>query len=193
MCLGVESFSLVLNVMFRTLGWIWMRWLGVFIAPNHFHNRWWRLLAMGAPDSSMHHRTATVHCPVRATSAQPLGFGAGRPLEPLSSCCTGQSGALWLCCSDFCRGTVAHCTFLQSRPLAQRVVVPLAHRTVRWNIAERVFKFPRVTGLELYDPGAPDTVRWHTGQSDAPSFSTLKGFAPVFYWVPYLISFLVYF
>jgi hypothetical protein len=35
----------------------------------------------------------TVHCPVRATSAQPLGFGAGRPLEPLSSCCTGQSGA----------------------------------------------------------------------------------------------------
>jgi hypothetical protein len=34
-----------------------------------------------------------MHCPVRATLAQPLGFGAGRPLEPLSSYCTGQSGA----------------------------------------------------------------------------------------------------
>jgi hypothetical protein len=34
-----------------------------------------------------------VHCPVRATSAQPLGFGAGQPLEPLSSCCTRQSSA----------------------------------------------------------------------------------------------------
>jgi hypothetical protein len=46
------------------------------------------------PDSPMRHRTTTVHCPVRATPAQPLGFGAGRPLEPLSSCCTGQSDAL---------------------------------------------------------------------------------------------------
>jgi hypothetical protein len=36
MCIGVKSFALVLNVEFRTLGWLWMRWLGVFIAPNHF-------------------------------------------------------------------------------------------------------------------------------------------------------------
>jgi hypothetical protein len=28
----------------------------------------------------------------------------------------------------------------------------------------------------LVRPGAPDTVRWHTGQSDAPIFSTLKSF-----------------
>jgi hypothetical protein len=36
----------------------------------------------GAPPDS--------HCAlfVRATSTQPLGFRAGRPLEPLSSCCT---------------------------------------------------------------------------------------------------------
>jgi hypothetical protein len=57
-------------------------------------------------------------------------------------------------------------------------VAPLAHRTVRRIIAERVFKFPRVAGLELYGPGAPDTVRWHTRQSVAPFFSTLKFFAP---------------
>jgi hypothetical protein len=36
MCLGVKYFALVLNIEFRTLGWLWMRWLGVFIAPNHF-------------------------------------------------------------------------------------------------------------------------------------------------------------
>jgi hypothetical protein len=45
-------------------------------------SRWGRLLAMGAPDSL-----------VRCHVTQPLGLGAGRPLEALSSCGTGQSGA----------------------------------------------------------------------------------------------------
>jgi hypothetical protein len=35
MCLGVESFALVLNEMFGILGCQRMWWLGVFIAPNH--------------------------------------------------------------------------------------------------------------------------------------------------------------
>jgi hypothetical protein len=39
-------------------------------------SRWQSLLAMGAPDSPVAHRTVNVHCPVRATSARPLGFGA---------------------------------------------------------------------------------------------------------------------
>jgi hypothetical protein len=39
-------------------------------------SRWLFLLAMGTPDSPVAHRTATVHCPVHATSARPLGFGA---------------------------------------------------------------------------------------------------------------------
>ena len=34
MCLGVESFALVLNAMFGMLGCLCMRWLGVFIAPT---------------------------------------------------------------------------------------------------------------------------------------------------------------
>jgi hypothetical protein len=38
-------------------------------------------------------------------------------------------------------------------------------------IAERVFKFPGVAGLELYGPGAPDTV-W------CAKTSILKSFAP---------------
>jgi hypothetical protein len=36
MCLGVNAFALVLNVEFRKLGWLEWRWLGVFIASNHF-------------------------------------------------------------------------------------------------------------------------------------------------------------
>jgi hypothetical protein len=39
-------------------------------------SRWLFLLAMGTPDSSVAHQTGIVHCPVRATSAHPLGFGA---------------------------------------------------------------------------------------------------------------------
>jgi hypothetical protein len=50
-------------------------------------SRWLTLLSGGAPDS-------TVHCPVRATSARPLGFGAVDRWNPLSFCCTGQSGDL---------------------------------------------------------------------------------------------------
>jgi hypothetical protein len=30
-----------------------------------------------------------------------------------------------------------------------------------------------VKSLDLYGPGAPDTVHWHTGQSGAPDQSTL--------------------
>jgi hypothetical protein len=48
---------------------------------------------MGAPDSPVCHRTGTVRCPMHCHISRPLGFGAGRPLEALSSCSTGQSGA----------------------------------------------------------------------------------------------------
>jgi hypothetical protein len=48
---------------------------------------------MGAPDSPVRHRIGTVPCLVCYHVTQPLGFGVGRPLEALSSCGTGQSGA----------------------------------------------------------------------------------------------------
>jgi hypothetical protein len=129
---------------------------------------------MGARDSPVRHRTGTVHCPVRRHVTQPLGFGAKLTVGALSSSGTGQSGALWLHDSDFCRGTVAHCSTLQSRLLALDSRCPLTHRTVRWIIAERACIFSRVAGWLLYGPGAPDTVRWHTGQSGAPVHITLK-------------------
>jgi hypothetical protein len=39
-------------------------------------SRWLFLLATGTPDSPVAHRTFTVHCLVRVTSARQLGFGA---------------------------------------------------------------------------------------------------------------------
>jgi hypothetical protein len=79
---------------------------------------------MGTPDSSVAHRTCNVHCPVRATSARPLGFGASWPLEPLSCSCTGRvrwplTSLLWLL-----PHTVHHCSLLQSIINAQW---PLLH------------------------------------------------------------------
>jgi hypothetical protein len=56
-------------------------WGGIYSHQTKY-GRWRRLQAMGAPDS-----------PVRRHVILPLGLGAGQPLEALSSCGTGQSGA----------------------------------------------------------------------------------------------------
>jgi hypothetical protein len=148
-------------------GYEWGGW-GVFIAPNHFHSCCWRLLAMGAPDSPVRHRTTSVHCPVRAMLAQPLGFGASRPLEPLSSCCTGQSGALWLLHSNFWLAL-----FIMagdrwragSRCSAGSPDGPVNYSGARFGI-------PKSDWFEVVRP-------WCTEQSGAPFFSTLKFFAPI--------------
>jgi hypothetical protein len=67
--------------------------LGGIYSPQPLPSCWQSLLAMGTPDSPVAHRTVNVHCPVRATSARPLGFGAVDHWSTLSFCCTGQSGA----------------------------------------------------------------------------------------------------
>jgi hypothetical protein len=178
--LGVNVRALLLNVIFRKLGCQRMWWLGGIYSPQPLCSRWQRLLAMGAPDSPVRHRTGTVHCPVRATSARPLGFWAVDRWSCLSSCCTGQSGAPLILLLWLLRGIVLHCSSCQStigagsRCSTSSPDSPVAHRTVRWIIAERASIFPRVAGSHLYGPGAPDTVRWHTRQSGAPFFSTLK-------------------
>jgi hypothetical protein len=95
--------------------------VGGIYSPQPLPSRWQSLLAMGTPDSPVAHRTVTVHSPVRATSARPLGFGAVDRCRSLSFCCTGQSGATpdSPVTSDFCAAlfTTIH---LSSRPLAHR-------------------------------------------------------------------------
>jgi hypothetical protein len=59
-----------------------------------------------------------------------------------SFCCIGQSGALWLLRSNFCRGTVHHCSSAQSTVGVQGIVALLVHRTVWWIIVERACRIP---------------------------------------------------
>jgi hypothetical protein len=72
-----------------------------------------RLLAMGASDSLVRHRTDTVQCLVCRHVTQPLGFGAESTVGALSSCGTGQFGARLTSCSDFYVALL----ICQSRPL----------------------------------------------------------------------------
>jgi hypothetical protein len=165
MCLGVKSFALVMNGMFKKLGWLWMRWLKGIYSPQPLPSRRWSLLAMGTPDShcslsGARHVSATV----RVRSSWPLEAFVVL-LHRTVRCHTGQFGALWLLRSDLCRGTVHHCSSRQTTVGMVGVVALLAHRTVLWIIAERASKFPIVAGWSLYGPGAPGSVRCARGSA----------------------------
>jgi hypothetical protein len=84
LCLGVNVIALVLNEDLIKLGYFEWRWLGGICSPQPLPSRWLTLLAMGTPDSPVAHQTVTVHCPVLATSARPLGFGVVDCWNPLS-------------------------------------------------------------------------------------------------------------
>jgi hypothetical protein len=57
LCLGVNALALVLNENFRKLGCLEWWWLGGIYSPQPPTSRWGWLLSMGAPDSSVRHRT----------------------------------------------------------------------------------------------------------------------------------------
>jgi hypothetical protein len=110
---------------------------------------------LGAPDSPVPHRTSTVHCPVRLLAM------------------------LWLCANcphtvHICRRPLESTVALLSRCSGGTPDSPVAHRTVRWIIAERLSRNPKVKSSACTVPGAPDTVRWHTGQSGAPDQGSLR-------------------
>jgi hypothetical protein len=71
-----------------------MRWLGGIYNLPTTSSRWLISAGDGRTGQSGAPLTVTVHCPVCATSAQPLEFGAVDHWDALLSCCTGQSGAL---------------------------------------------------------------------------------------------------
>jgi hypothetical protein len=103
---------------------------------------------LGAPDSPVLHRTCTVHCLVRLLAL------------------------LWLCVN--CPRTVHVAGDRWSQPLCFWAVAPLAHRTVRWIIAERLSRNPKVKSSACTVPRASNTVRWHSGQSSAPDHGSLR-------------------
>jgi hypothetical protein len=150
-------------------------WGGIYShQPNC--SRWRRLLAVGAPDSPVRHRTVSGapprHPVVRAWNWSTVG---GFVLMRHQTVRCPSDVMLWLlpcyCAALFIR---------QSRPLragsrcsACAPYNPVVHRRVRWIIAELRLGNPKLRSLECTAPGAPDTVRWHTRQSGAPDQGTL--------------------
>jgi hypothetical protein len=158
-------------------------WDGIYShQPNC--SRWRRLLAMGTPDSPVRHRTVSGapprHPVVRVWSWSTVG-GFVLMWHRTVRCPSDQ--LLWLLPpSLFC---TVHC---QSWPLradsrcsAGAPDSPMAHRTVRWIIAELRLGNPKLQSWSRFtlvhrtlSGGAPDTVWWHTGQSGAPDQGTLR-------------------
>jgi hypothetical protein len=160
-------------------------WLGVFIAPT-------TKVAVGEGCCRRAHRT--VRCASHVT--QPLGFDRWsfwHVGHRTVRWCTGYVmftvwctiwRLLWLCtrsrhCSLF---TFAVDRWRCSRYSAGTPDSPVLHRTVRWIIAESHFQKPEAEQFEWIHPGAPDTVRWHTGQSGAPDQGCLRCLLLLFIW-----------
>jgi hypothetical protein len=145
---------------------------GPFYSPKAARSRWEHFKKAILAFCRLAHRTVrctTGHCPVQISfllwRSRPLALGS-RWRNGHCSVHTGQSGAPF-------------------RPLARPRVLrgsrgrPLAHRTVRCTPDSPVIfsRTPLITSREqqvrLSQPGAPDTVRYTTGQSGAPRQSWL--------------------
>jgi hypothetical protein len=71
-------------------------------------------------------------------------------------------------------GAVSRSWRVQSRsPLGHRTLSGV-HRTCPVNYSEAPLKIPEGAKFGLESPGAPDTVRWCTGQSGAPDQGCLR-------------------
>jgi hypothetical protein len=140
-------------------------WLGVFIAPTTKLADWWRLLSHGAPD--------TVRCAYHVT--QPLDF------DRWSFCllghrtvrwCTGQALFSVWCAIWLCSDSGAHCSAFNAfcrRPLARSSRCSAAAPDSLVNYSRVAPRIPEGEQFGVGVPSAPDTVRWHTGQSGAPN------------------------
>jgi hypothetical protein len=187
----------------------WSVVVGGIYSPNNQKNRWWRLLSYGAPDSPVRHRTLS-GAPATSPGRWVLTIGAsdnwatgqsdGAPDRSYSLSSAPSGAALTSARAG------AHCSlllFLCRRPLAlcsrYSAGTPdslVLHQTVRWIIAEWLPEFPKVASLELgslvhrtLSGGAPDTVRWHTGQSGAPDQACLWVVFCSLYLNPFLESY----
>jgi hypothetical protein len=113
-------------------------WGGIY-SHQPICSRWRRLLAMGAPDSPVRHRTAfdvpPRHPPVRAWSWSTVG-GFVLMWHRTVRCDIGQSSAPLTFCSDFCRVYCSALFTVRVDRCTQMTVAPLAHRTVLWHTGQ---------------------------------------------------------
>ena len=128
---------------------------------------------MGAPDSPVRHRIvsgAPSHHPVvRAWSWSTVG-GSVLMWHRTVRCRTGQSGAPLTAALT----SAAVLFTLQSRPLRADSRCSAGAPDSPVNYSGAAPGKPEAKEFELIHPGAPDTVRWHTGQSGAPDQGTLR-------------------
>jgi hypothetical protein len=131
---------------------------------------------MGALDSLVRYQTVTMHCPVRATLAQPLGFGAVDRWRRLSSSCTGLFGdsvATLLCTVALAESTVG---------AGSRCSAGSPDSWVNYSGAR----------LHFPESGWFNSIRpWCTGQCPVRHFPTHSRSCSMFNCVPNLIFFLV--
>jgi hypothetical protein len=151
-------------------------WLGGIYNPQPPHSRWGGCLSMGAPDSPMRQ---PCHPTVRVLTVSTVGaltsWGAGQsgaaPGRHCSLSDAPSGAALTLCelsthCSR-CRRPLESTVALASRCSASTPDSPVAHRTVRWIIAEQLSRNPKVASLKSYGPG-------HRTLSGAPDQGSLR-------------------
>jgi hypothetical protein len=148
----------------------WWR-LGGIYSPNHQTNRWGGCLSMGAPDSPVRQPR---HPTVRVLTVSTVGA--------LTFWGTGQSLFIVRCSfwrySDSARNVRALFTFAGDRwswPLRLRVVAKLAHRTLRWIIAGRLSRNPKVKSLS-WSPLVHRTLSHGTPDSPVRQTRVLFGF-----------------
>jgi hypothetical protein len=140
-------------------------------------------MSHGAPDSPVRHRTlsgAPATSPNRwiqtigASVFWATGQSGGAPDRHCSVSGAPSASALTLA------RTVAHLLPSADDRWREVAVALLTHRTVRCVTGHCPVNYsgepPRIPEGEQFGvgvPGAPDTVRWHTGQSGAPDQGTL--------------------
>jgi hypothetical protein len=167
-------------------------WLGGIYSPNHQTDRLWRLLSYGAPDSPVRHRTLS-GAPATSPGRWVLTVGAS------DNWATGQSGGAPDSHYSLSGApstpvltsarAVVHCSvslFLCRRPLALDSRYSAGTPDSLVNYSGVAPKIPEGGKFGVGFPGAPDTVRWHTGQSGVPDQGSLWVVFCSFYLNPFL-------
>jgi hypothetical protein len=161
--------------------------VGGIYSPQPPSSHWGSLLAMGTPDSPVHHRTGSVHCPVRRHVTQPLGSGARSTVggfvlmrHRTVRCHTRQVLFTVRCASNSAAVTLRAlflCQRLLQSTLHELVVAPVA-RVSRCSggTPDSPVNYSGVRLLKPESGWFNPVQAWYTGQSGAPDQSTLGFF-----------------